>query len=130
MTEEEHKGISPDPVQTVRVQFDLLKSRLGALDDLMRVSGMEKRKELYENAFEGLEWMIRETLEGREVGSVDESGTFVPLRFSCLTRVRSINAHITNKPRIGVVATATDRSSTSTRATESAEHHEYSRDSK
>lgn len=57
----------------VRVQFDITVDRLRELDNLLKETPVNTRKELINNALSLLEWAVKERKSGRIIASLDEN---------------------------------------------------------
>jgi hypothetical protein len=57
---------------TIRIQFELSPEKAGELDELMAETGVQTKKELFNNALTLLKWAVRETARGNSIASVDE----------------------------------------------------------
>ncbi|MGY3438557.1 MULTISPECIES: hypothetical protein [unclassified Marinovum] len=57
---------------TTRVQLDLSPKEVARLNAVMEACDIHTRKELFNNAFTALEWMVRERRCGREVYSTEQ----------------------------------------------------------
>jgi hypothetical protein len=57
----------------VRVQVDFSEERVAELEKLMRLCGLNTKKELLNNALTLFEWAVREVTKGRAVASIDET---------------------------------------------------------
>lgn len=57
---------------TTRVQLDLSPKEVARLNAVMEACDIQTRKELFNNAFTALEWMVRERRCGREVYSTEQ----------------------------------------------------------
>jgi hypothetical protein len=67
MTEPATKG----PSKT-RVQLDLAASEVERMNWMMKVCGIESRKDLFNNAITLLEWATGEVINGRKLASFDD----------------------------------------------------------
>jgi len=56
----------------MRVQVELPKQRVQELEDLMRLTGIETKKELINTALTFMAWAVREVKRGRIIVSLDE----------------------------------------------------------
>lgn len=56
----------------VRIQFELPEGKVKELEEMMRIGGVQTRKDLFNNALTLLQWAIREKLSGKIIASVDE----------------------------------------------------------
>lgn len=56
-----------------RLQFDLPNNKIKELDELLRISGLASRKDLFNNALTLFQWALRERQAGRSIASVDKS---------------------------------------------------------
>lgn len=73
------------PVERVRLQVEMTKERLAAIDQLTEITGMGTRKEFLDNALTLLAWAIRERQKGRTIASVSEDGqSFREVMMPCL----------------------------------------------
>ena len=71
--------------EKTRLQVDMTRERLEAIDQLVRITGLATRKELLDNALTLLAWAVRETRKGRPIGSADQSGgNFKEVAMPCL----------------------------------------------
>jgi len=62
---------SPD-MRSARVQIDLPKLRVEALDRLAAEAGLATRKDLFNNALSLLEWAVKHVRQGHLIAAVDE----------------------------------------------------------
>ena len=60
-------------MELVRIQFELTKEKADELDGLMKETGVQTKKELFNNALTILKWAVRETKKGNSIASVDEA---------------------------------------------------------
>ncbi|MGA9769968.1 MAG: hypothetical protein WBV94_13070 [Blastocatellia bacterium] len=57
---------------TVKIQFDLPADRAREVEEMMKLTGVTSRKDLFNNALTLLEWAIGEIYKGNTITSVDE----------------------------------------------------------
>lgn len=75
--------------ELVRIQFDTRKSRLDALKAKMKRLGVKTTKDVVENSFMILDWVLDETEAGNRVGVMDgNTRVFQPLQFAPLTYIK------------------------------------------
>jgi hypothetical protein len=60
-------------MEIVRIQFEMPKDKAEELDGLMKETGVQTKKELFNNALTILKWAVRETKNGNSIASVDEA---------------------------------------------------------
>jgi hypothetical protein len=60
-------------MELVRIQFELPKDKVAELEDLMKETGVQTKKELFNNALTLLKWAVREAGRGNSIASVDEA---------------------------------------------------------
>ena len=60
------------PVAKTRVQLDLSATEIERMNWMMKVCGIESRKDLFNNALTLLEWATEEVLGGRKIASFDD----------------------------------------------------------
>jgi hypothetical protein len=71
--------------EKTRLQVDMTRERLDAIDQLVSITGLATRKDLLDNALTLLAWVVRETRRGRAIGSADISGeNFKEVAMPCL----------------------------------------------
>ncbi len=58
--------------KTMRIQFEVDETEAEQLDDLMRRTGLRRRKDLFNNALTILRWATRQVAEGKKIASIDE----------------------------------------------------------
>lgn len=73
-----------------RIQIELPKERVKALDMLTMQAGVRTRKELLSNALTLFEWAVRETRRGKAIVSIDdrEGGRMIELHMPILDALR------------------------------------------
>jgi hypothetical protein len=73
-----------------RVQFEMPESKLKDLEWLMRQTGTQTKRELFNNAITLLEWAVKERKRGRVVSSIDEeAGRYSELHMPILSAVKA-----------------------------------------
>jgi hypothetical protein len=60
------------PLTKTRVQLDLSAAEVERMNWMMKVCGLESRKDLFNNALTLLEWATEEVLAGRKIASFDD----------------------------------------------------------
>ena len=72
-----------------RVQFEMPESKLKDLDLIMQETGIQTKRELFNNALTLLEWAVKERKRGRVVSSIDEeAGRYSELHMPVLSAVK------------------------------------------
>ena len=56
---------------TTRIQLDFTRERVEEIDRLQRQTGMATRKQFIEQALLLFNWALRESAQGRVIGSID-----------------------------------------------------------
>ena len=59
-------------MDTVRIQFELSPEKAAELEELIKETGVQSKRELFNNALTLLKWAVRETRRGNSIASVDE----------------------------------------------------------
>jgi len=72
----------------VRLQIDMTAERLTHLDQIKEIAGLGSRKEVINNAFCIFQWAIMQAVEGREIASVAEDGSYRQLAMPALDNAR------------------------------------------
>jgi hypothetical protein len=61
------------PQQTSRMRFDVRPALMARFSRLLELGGFTTQRELLDTSVTVLEWVVNERLNGRIVGSIDES---------------------------------------------------------
>ena len=73
-------------MKIVRIQFEMPEDKAKELDVLMSETGVQSKKELFNNALTLLKWAIKETKHGNSIASVDEkNGKYRELQMPILS---------------------------------------------
>lgn len=83
---------------TIRFQVEMLEARLPILEGLVAQTGIRTKRELFDNAFALLEWMVCETRNGNTVGSRGPNGKFREICMPFLSTTKAFAAVKTQKP--------------------------------
>lgn len=83
-------------LSVVRFQVEILKARLPMLESIAAHSGIRTKRELFDNAFALLEWVVQEILNGNTMGSRTPSGEF---REICMPFLATTKALATAKAK-------------------------------
>jgi hypothetical protein len=67
-----------------RIQIDLLPGELERMNIVMRMTGLNTRKDLFNNALALFEWAVTEVARGKEIGSVTSGGDITALTMPAL----------------------------------------------
>jgi hypothetical protein len=82
-------------MEIVRIQFELPKNKADELDRLMKETGVQTKKELFNNALTLLKWAVRETGHGNSIASIDEAhGKYRELQMPILSSRSSYSAAV------------------------------------
>lgn len=60
--------------KTVKVQYEISPERLKEIESLMVKTGIQTKKELFNNALALLKWVIAEKENGRTLAAIDDAG--------------------------------------------------------
>jgi hypothetical protein len=60
-------------MELVRIQLELPKDKAEEIEGLMKETGVQTKKELFNSALTLLKWAVRETKRGNSIASVDEA---------------------------------------------------------
>lgn len=75
--------------QRLRIQFELTAAMLKEVDELVERGAFESRRDLFNSAYDLLQWAIEETTKGRLIAAVDEeSGIYTAIHLPALAAVR------------------------------------------
>ena len=69
---------------TVRLQVDILSRQLEELEDLQKLRGLRRKRELWDKAFTLLKWATKKKAQGSSVGSMAVDGSFTELEMPFL----------------------------------------------
>ncbi len=84
-------------MENVRIQFELAPEKAAEIEELMKETGVQTKKELFNNALTLLKWAIRETKRGNSIASVDEAhGKYRELQMPILSSGPSNRAAATS----------------------------------
>lgn len=73
--------MAADRQETSRLQVDLSRHEMEAMEETMMLSGLTTKKELFNNAITLFEWAIQEIAKGMVIASMDpKTGDYVRLQ--------------------------------------------------
>jgi len=82
-------------METVRIQFELSPEKAAELEELIKETGVQSKRELFNNALTLLKWAVRETRRGNSIASVDEEhGKYRELQMPILEPKKSAGAAV------------------------------------
>lgn len=74
---------------TVRVQLDILESRIQELEEVRKKCGLSTRKDVFENALQLFEWAVAQAEKGAAIGAYDEKKEeFLEVVMPCMERLK------------------------------------------
>ena len=80
-------------MKIARIQFEMPEDKARELDVLMQETGVQSKKELFNNALTLLKWAIKETRNGNSIAAVDEKhGKYRELQMPILSHAASFPA--------------------------------------
>jgi hypothetical protein len=84
--------MNKDNKDCITVQFDILKERLGDIDELVLLAGFESRREFFDHAISILEVIIQAEMEGKVFAFIDENdGKYHKIEMKFLTHLRDFH---------------------------------------
>ena len=73
----------------VEIRIEISTERLKEIDDMMEQAGFVTRRDLFNNSFSLLQWVIEETKKGNVIASVNEKEElYKPLHMSAIEYIQ------------------------------------------
>lgn len=86
-------------MKLVRIQLELPEDKAEEIEGLMKETGVQTKKELFNSALTLLKWAVRETKRGNSIASVDEAhGKYREFQMSILPHQWKDPAASTSSP--------------------------------